>query len=210
MAMSPSPTFDGKKRLYFRDDMENYNINKWNATLGVASYVNTYGAWEGSYVLQIVNAGGTDWEFGKVLGVLNTKASFEVNWDFAAGFSWMQMVVDQWTGVKRYRAQLSFHNYTPRGYWYLNAVPQEVPIMDDRLNNLGFLGWSFWKLYLDLAQHKYIAIATSETNDEGVEIESAMSSVDDTTSPHVRWYFQARMSGINQAMIFDDARVYLY
>lgn len=78
------PSEREKNRLFWRDDMENYKVVKWEIYPAntVAKYINTVRAFEGNYVLSISNPTDNYCEVYRKFGSLKKeqKTAYEVRW----------------------------------------------------------------------------------------------------------------------------------
>ena len=85
------------RRLFWRDDMENYTTIKWTSYLGptVPTYVNNViAAFEGDYVLRLVAAGTGGSVYINFGALIPNKHEYEVRWWHHAGINQNYIIMD--------------------------------------------------------------------------------------------------------------------
>jgi hypothetical protein len=191
--------------------MENYAVNKWIATSGSVAYVNNViPAYEGDYVLRLVNATGSyarchSVNFGPIPLAIH---AFQIWWYKDANLedyldvyfeNANQQGIDLLGGIR----------YDATGKWrYYNSVGNvvDIPGATERIDDDT---WNFLKIVVDFDKRIYYRLTTTY-------LDILLSPYNLPLDVHLTGYSPGTAIALihgsinnNRPIYFDDARIYL-
>jgi hypothetical protein len=202
------------RRLFWRDDMEDYTVMKWIATdvpNAVLSYVNNeIPAFEGDYVLKTINPADTASQLRtRYFGMLPRKINaFEIRWWRPANLTHMEFFLVSNNGVDtRYYAGVRWNQATAAweyrdsgGVWH-NIPNSPQTIVEE--------SWNFLRLSADFQNYRFHRLVCNELDLDLASLNIPLESAVDGFSGLSYVGLRGRHTVANVADYFDDARIYL-
>jgi hypothetical protein len=215
MMMSLDPSERDVRRLFWRDDMENYNLCKWRGRHAgsTVAYVNNapwLGAFEGDYVLRMARTDGdraeTEAYFGKIPDEL---VSLEVRWWKDFNLQGFRLAIDLYDqsrtpGVIRYANVQWF----PNRWQVVTGAPEATRdvateyICDDT--------WNILKMFVDFSKDTYALIESNgkiiDLRSQNIPIITSPSTIQDRT----RLVLAPTLKIPGDPAYCDDVRFYIH
>jgi hypothetical protein len=208
------------KRLFWRDDMEDYTVMRWVEADGdpntVLSYVNNeIPAFEGDYVLKVVNPVALACAVHtRFFGMLPRKINaFEIRWWRPTQLTHMEFFLVSNNGVgTRFFAGVRF-NAAKRAWEYRSTgnVWHDIP---NSAQTIAEESWNTLRLLADFQNYRYHRLLCNELDVDFASLNIPLQSEADVTWGEYGWGLsyvglRARHEVAGIADYFDDARIYL-
>lgn len=208
-------------KLFWRDDMENYTVCKWNTFYvgSVPAYVNIIEAYEGNYVLQITNPGGATAPVAQAtFGMLSHKKhAIEIKWLMNRN-TIERLIIGFFNGSYQstgeaigYGAEIYYSEINNRWEYYSRATNERKPITgaEDYIGgDATNPAWNYLKIVSDFENNILSRLVTNRLDLDLSAI--PLNRYDDNARRGVfRFYIGAYVQNVGNPVYFDDARIYL-
>jgi len=221
-SMCLDPSEREVRRLFWRDDMENYNICKWTprepgVTVGYVNTAPIHGAFEGDYVLRAINPAGTEFNLDTFFGRLpNCKVSLEARWWKDSHIRWMRLAMDlydsmrgyctvghlQWAANdERWKYSEAFAAKNIPGGGGTDFPEGREPIEDDT--------WNYAKATFDFLSNKYSRLESNGKVIDLTPFNLPLYTFASARKSSTTIVLYVRTDVANQPVYFDDVRVYI-
>jgi hypothetical protein len=201
------------RRLFWRDDMENYNVCKWTPGFNnpTVAYVNTpIAAFEGDYVLRAVAAAFNYYEImSPRFGCFKPqKTGLELRWWYDATSRWID--VGQFylspDSVRLLRAVIGWHE----GKWcYRNPAGPTVDLPGGS-EALVADSWNYLKIIVDWENRRYDRLISNFLD---LDLTTVLPDPTLSVSTYSAGQFFVLLgflkTAVNQPSYVDDVRIYL-
>lgn len=215
LGIAVDPSERTVRRLFWRDDMENYTTMKWfsldpNDSL---TYVNNplRGAFEGNYVLRLLDPIDRSVEANALFGRFPLdKCGFEIRWWLNGNITTITFIIRFFTGTERRVMAISYHNYTPAPWFYVDSggVEHAIPGAGGAIRGDT---WNYTKIVSDFENGRMDALITNETGVEGLDLSAyPLQVIPDGTGRSTQVSVYVYAGAPNLPIYLDDARVYLF
>lgn len=211
--MSLDPSERDRRRLFWRDDMENYATMKWlPGTTEVLTYVNNeIRAFEGDYVLKILHATATRAQawcgyMGMFPRLIN---AFEVRWWKNSSNDSVEFLLSIANGPLRHFCHFRLvAARTANSRWQYASAPSgawvDVPGGAEVIENNS---WNYLSIFGDFLNNRYVRLQTTGLDIDLSPLNLALFSLADTEHyGNVTVVFN--QTAINLPAYSDDARIY--
>lgn len=199
------PTERSVRRLFWRDNMEDYPVNKWLLLTGVPKYVTDIPAFEGDYVLSLNNPVGEYADCRVQFGMFpNLKNSVELAWYKDPNLRRVWLEIDIRNGSVIRRVGVCWNKDVDRWeYGTSTGTYTAVPGGGEKIDSYT---WNYLRLVGDWKNNVYSRLMTT-----GLDID--MSGIPMASNPSTDCFSRVVLGklswGVNQPAYFDDVRVYL-
>lgn len=197
------------KRLFWRDDMENYTTNKWTPAVGdTVAYQNApQRVFEGDYCLAISDAGATSVFASLDFGMM-PKQKIEVEFKWFCDLSeinQLNLEIRNFDGALRQSAEIIY--LTGLRQWrYVDANGNPRNIKGGNIR-FGDHTWRYFKLGVDLLRNRYVDLVTTGHifDLSTLPIRTIVNAA--ATSSQFRLYGTTVVAG--DILYIDDFRIYV-
>lgn len=207
---SLDPSERQKNRLFWRDDMEDYQTCKWVGNPGdICRYVNDVKAFEGDHVLSLNNLTSVQrigWvKFGAIAKEVH---AFEVRWwkEAALVNMWIQMVHSSHLVDEVLIGRIAFS----AACWWTNTGPggllEKIKGGEETIRDSS---WNYLKFWINFKTGKFYRLKTCALDLDLQPLNLSLATSVGWGLGQFYLYVGGEANGVNKPIYFDDARLYL-